>query len=233
MMVNNEIGTIQPIKEIGEIVKKQKGIFFHTDAAQAVGKSASPFPSSLLPSSLAHPLSVRAVPIDVNDLKLDVLSISAHKLYGPKGIGALYVRRKPRVRLEPLINGGGQERGLRSGTVAAPLVVGFGEACRLAKKEMAVRSLISFLSPSLSTDGGGFGRRWGYDGKDDTYPRFSSVFRVGGALRSNFPRWAGRVLQFLLQKVPWQRGELMCRGSEPSSQHLFLLPSIETNLDLT
>ncbi|BGP21054.1 hypothetical protein JCM10213_007572 [Rhodosporidiobolus nylandii] len=115
MMVNNEIGTIQPIKEIGEIVKKHKGVFFHTDAAQAVGK----------------------IPIDVNDLKIDVLSISAHKLYGPKGAGALYVRRRPRVRLEPLISGGGQERGLRSGTVAAPLAVGFGEACRLAKKEMA------------------------------------------------------------------------------------------------
>ncbi|GAA5934099.1 cysteine desulfurase [Sporobolomyces koalae] len=115
MMVNNEIGTIQPLKEIGEIVKKHKGVFFHTDAAQAVGK----------------------IPVNVDDLKIDVLSISAHKLYGPKGIGAIYVRRKPRVRLEAIINGGGQERGLRSGTVPAPLVVGFGEAARLAKKEMS------------------------------------------------------------------------------------------------
>ncbi|KPV72716.1 uncharacterized protein RHOBADRAFT_38833 [Rhodotorula graminis WP1] len=114
MMVNNEIGTIQPIKEIGAIVKKHKGVFFHTDAAQAVGK----------------------IPVDVDAMGIDVLSISAHKLYGPKGIGALYVRRKPRVRLEPIISGGGQERGLRSGTVPAPLVVGFGEACRLAKREM-------------------------------------------------------------------------------------------------
>ncbi|GAA6052576.1 hypothetical protein JCM3770_003251 [Rhodotorula araucariae] len=115
MMVNNEIGTIQPIKEIGAIVKKHKGVFFHTDAAQAVGK----------------------IPVDVNEMNIDVLSISAHKVYGPKGIGALYVRRRPRVRLEPIITGGGQERGLRSGTLAAPLVVGMGEACRLAKKEMA------------------------------------------------------------------------------------------------
>ncbi|TKA52837.1 putative cysteine desulfurase, mitochondrial [Rhodotorula sp. CCFEE 5036] len=115
MLVNNEIGTIQPIKEIGEIVKKHKGVFFHTDAAQGVGK----------------------VPINVNDLKVDVLSISGHKIYGPKGVGCLYVRRKPRVRLEPIISGGGQERGLRSGTVPVPLAVGFGEACRLAKKEMA------------------------------------------------------------------------------------------------
>ena len=115
MMVNNEIGTIQPIKEIGAIVKKHKGVFFHTDAAQAVGK----------------------IPIDVDDMKIDVMSISGHKLYGPKGVGAAYVRRRPRVRLEPLINGGGQERGLRSGTVPAPLCVGLGEAARIAKEEMA------------------------------------------------------------------------------------------------
>ena len=115
MMVNNEIGTIQPIKEIGEIVKKHKGVFFHTDAAQAVGK----------------------VPVNVDELKIDVMSISGHKLYGPKGVGAAYVRRRPRVRLEPLINGGGQERGLRSGTVPAPLCVGLGEAARIAKEEMA------------------------------------------------------------------------------------------------
>ncbi|SCV73849.1 BQ2448_6279 [Microbotryum intermedium] len=115
MMVNNEIGTIQPIKEIGAIVKKHKGVFFHTDAAQAVGK----------------------IPINVDEMGIDLMSISGHKIYGPKGIGACYVRRKPRVRLEPIISGGGQERGLRSGTVAAPAVVGFGEACRLAKKEMA------------------------------------------------------------------------------------------------
>ena len=94
MFVNNEIGVIQPMNEIGKICR-ENGIFFHTDAAQAVGK----------------------IPINVNDLNIDLMSISGHKLYGPKGIGALYVRRKPRVRLSPLINGGGQERGLRSGTL--------------------------------------------------------------------------------------------------------------------
>jgi cysteine desulfurase len=94
MFVNNEIGVIQPIKEIGKICR-ENGVFFHTDAAQAVGK----------------------IPIDVNELNIDLMSISGHKLYGPKGVGALYVRRKPRVRLLPLINGGGQERGLRSGTL--------------------------------------------------------------------------------------------------------------------
>ncbi len=98
MFVNNEIGVIQPIKEIGKICR-ENGVFFHTDAAQAVGK----------------------VPVNVNDLNIDLLSISGHKLYGPKGIGALYLRRKPRVRLSPLINGGGQERGFRSGTLPTPV----------------------------------------------------------------------------------------------------------------
>lgn len=115
MTVNNEIGVIQPIKQIGEICRR-KGVFFHTDAAQAVGK----------------------IPIDVNDLNVDLMSISGHKLYGPKGIGAIYVRRRPRVRLEAIISGGGQERGLRSGTVPTPLVVGFGEACKVAEEEMKV-----------------------------------------------------------------------------------------------
>lgn len=113
MMVNNEIGVKQPIEEIGTICRKKK-VFFHTDAAQAVGK----------------------VPIDVNDMNIDLMSISGHKLYGPKGIGALYVRRRPRVRVEPLQSGGGQERGMRSGTVPAPLVVGLGAACELAQTEM-------------------------------------------------------------------------------------------------
>lgn len=113
MYWNNEIGVIQPIKEIGEICREQK-VFFHTDAAQAVGK----------------------IPINVDELKIDLMSISAHKIYGPKGCGAMFIRRKPRVRLEPLINGGGQERGLRSGTLAPHLVVGLGEAWALASKEM-------------------------------------------------------------------------------------------------
>jgi cysteine desulfurase len=115
MFVNNEIGVIQPIKEIGALCRAKK-VFLHTDAAQAVGK----------------------IPVDVNAMNIDLLSISGHKLYGPKGVGALYVRRRPRVRLEPLISGGGQERGLRSGTVATPLVVGLGAACQLAKEEMLV-----------------------------------------------------------------------------------------------
>jgi cysteine desulfurase len=116
MAVNNETGVIQPLKEIGAILRKHRGIYFHTDAAQAVGK----------------------IPIDVNEMNIDLLSISGHKLYGPKGIGAAYVRRRPRVRLEPILSGGGQERGLRSGTLAPALVVGLGEAARIAKNEMEV-----------------------------------------------------------------------------------------------
>ncbi|CAN9511984.1 unnamed protein product [Ophioblennius macclurei] len=113
MTVNNEIGVKQPIKDIGRICRS-KGVFLHTDAAQAVGK----------------------IPIDVSDWKIDLMSISGHKIYGPKGVGALYVRRRPRVRLEPLQSGGGQERGLRSGTVPTPLAVGLGAACSIALQEM-------------------------------------------------------------------------------------------------
>ncbi len=114
MAVNNEIGVIQPLKEIGQLCR-QYNVFFHTDAAQAVGK----------------------IDIDVNAMSIDLMSISGHKLYAPKGIGALYVRRKsPRVRLTPLIHGGGQERGMRSGTLSPALCVGLGEACHIAQTEM-------------------------------------------------------------------------------------------------
>jgi cysteine desulfurase len=113
MAVNNEIGVIQPLAEIGKICREKKA-FFHTDAAQAVGKIA----------------------LDVEAMNIDLMSISGHKIYGPKGIGALYVRRKPRVRLVPLIVGGGQERGFRSGTLPTPLCVGLGEAAEIAMNEM-------------------------------------------------------------------------------------------------
>lgn len=119
MTVNNEIGVIQPMEEIGALCRSRK-IYFHTDGAQAVGK----------------------IPLDVNKMNIDLMSISSHKIYGPKGIGACYVRRRPRVRLDPIISGGGQERGLRSGTLAPHLVVGFGEACRIAKEEMPVSPIL-------------------------------------------------------------------------------------------
>lgn len=132
MFVNNEIGVIQPIAEIGELCR-ERGILFHVDAAQATGK----------------------VEIDLEKLKVDLMSFSAHKTYGPKGIGALYVRRKPRVRLEAQMHGGGHERGLRSGTLATHQIVGMGEAYRLAKLEMEkenerVRALRDRLLAGLS-----------------------------------------------------------------------------------
>jgi cysteine desulfurase len=114
MMVNNEIGVIQPVWEIAEICRA-KGVIFHCDAVQGAGR----------------------VDIDLAKLKADLLTITAHKIYGPKGIGALYVRRKPRVRIEAQIHGGGHERGFRSGTLPTHQIVGFGEAARLAKAEMA------------------------------------------------------------------------------------------------
>lgn len=118
MFANNEIGTIHPIPEIGALCH-EKGVLFHTDATQAFGK----------------------VPVDVEAMQIDLLSMSAHKIYGPKGVGALYVRRKkPRVRLEPVIYGGGHERGMRSGTLNVPGIVGFGEAARIAKEEMPAES---------------------------------------------------------------------------------------------
>jgi len=117
MFVNNEVGVIQPIAELGEICR-EKGIIFHVDAAQATGK----------------------VEIDLAKLKVDLMSFCAHKTYGPKGIGALYIRRKPRIRLEAQMHGGGHERGFRSGTLATHQIVGMGEAFRLAREEMAVEN---------------------------------------------------------------------------------------------
>src|SRR5256712_1218521 len=119
MLANNEIGTINPMKEIGKIAK-EKGILLHCDATQGVGK----------------------IPVDVQEMGIDLMSFTAHKIYGPKGIGALYVRKKaPRVRIAPMIDGGGHERGMRSGTLPVPLIVGFGKACELCEQEMPTESV--------------------------------------------------------------------------------------------
>jgi cysteine desulfurase len=118
MAANNEVGVLQPIAEIGKLCH-ERGILFHTDAVQALGK----------------------IPLDVQAMDIDLMSISAHKMYGPKGIGALYVRRKnPRVQLTPIIDGGGHERGMRSGTLNVPGIVGLGKACEICKQEMAAES---------------------------------------------------------------------------------------------
>ena len=137
MAAHNEIGVIQPLAELGALCRAQ-GVLFHTDAAQAAGK----------------------IPLDVEAMKIDLMSISGHKMYGPKGVGALYIRRRPRVRLVPLIDGGGQERGLRSGTLPTPLCVGLGRAAALAAAEMAdeaarIRALRDRLQANLMRRVGG------------------------------------------------------------------------------
>jgi len=115
MFANNEIGVVQPIAEIGKLCH-ERNVIFHTDAVQAIGK----------------------IPVDVNAMNIDVLSLTAHKLYGPKGVGALYVRRRnPRVQISAQMDGGGHERGMRSGTLNVPSIVGFGAACEIAREEMA------------------------------------------------------------------------------------------------
>jgi cysteine desulfurase len=118
MFANNEIGTLNPVKEIGKIAK-EKGVLFHCDATQGVGK----------------------VPVNVQEMGIDLMSFTGHKIYGPKGVGALYVRKKsPRVRIAAQMDGGGHERGMRSGTLAVPLIVGFGKACELCEQEMAAEA---------------------------------------------------------------------------------------------
>ncbi len=131
---HNEIGVVQPLAEIGEICR-ENGVFFHTDAAQALGR----------------------IPLDVDRMKIDLMSLSSHKVYGPKGIGAAFVRRKPRVRLKALLHGGDQERGMRSGTLPTPLCVGFGEAAEIAVSEMAqettrIKSLWDYLYTRLTAE---------------------------------------------------------------------------------
>merc|ERR1712156_809359 len=187
MFVNNEIGVVQPIKEIGEICRANK-VFLHTDAAQAVGK----------------------IPFDVNDMKIDLMSISGHKVYGPKGVGALYVRRRPRVRVEPIQSGGGQERGLRSGTVPTPLVVGLGEACRLAKAEMDYdHAYISRLSNKLKDMINSELESVVYNGDPDhTYP---------GCLNLSFSCVEGESLLMALKDVALSSGSACTSASlEPS-----------------
>mmetsp|Transcript_23961 Transcript_23961/g.35171 ORF Transcript_23961/g.35171 Transcript_23961/m.35171 type:complete len:486 (+) Transcript_23961:19-1476(+) len=127
MGVNNEIGVVQPLKEIGKICRENK-VFFHSDIAQMIGK----------------------MELDVNDLNIDLASISSHKIYGPKGIGAIYIRRRPRVRMEPIISGGGQERGLRSGTLSPALCVGLGTAARVCREELSRDTQwVTYLSDKL------------------------------------------------------------------------------------
>jgi len=199
MAVNNEIGVKQPIPEIGRICKAKK-VFFHTDAAQAVGK----------------------VPMDVQTMNIDLMSISGHKIYGPKGIGALYVRRRPRVRIEALQSGGGQERGLRSGTVPTPLAVGMGEACEIARKEMEYdHRWMEYLSKRLM---------------DQIYEKLPHVIRNGdpihsypGCINLSFAYVEGESLLMALKDVALSSGSACTSASlEPS----YVLRAIGADEDL-
>lgn len=186
MFVNNEIGVIQPIAEIGEICR-ERGILFHVDAAQATGK----------------------VEIDLEKLKVDLMSFSAHKTYGPKGIGALYVRRKPRVRLEAQMHGGGHERGLRSGTLATHQIVGMGEAYRLAKLEMTtenekVRALRDRLLAGLTKI-------------EATYVNGDQLHRVAHNLNISFAYVEGESLIMAVKDIAVSSGSACTSASlEPS-----------------
>ncbi|XP_062005320.1 cysteine desulfurase, mitochondrial [Rosa rugosa] len=187
MAVNNEIGVIQPMEEIGEICKEFK-IPFHTDAAQALGK----------------------IPIDVDRWNVSLMSLSGHKVYGPKGVGALYMRRRPRIRVEPQMNGGGQERGIRSGTVPTPLVVGMGTACEIAKKEMEYdQKRISQLQERMLS---------GIRGQlDEVVVNGSTERRYPGNLNLSFAYVEGESLLMGLKEVAVSSGSACTSASlEPS-----------------
>lgn len=186
MHVNNEIGVIQDIKAIGEITRERK-IMFHVDAAQSAGK----------------------VPIDMDDLKVDLMSFSAHKIYGPKGIGALYVSRKPRVRLEAQMHGGGHERGMRSGTLATHQIVGMGEAFRLAKEEMASdNERIRMLRDRLLK---------GLDSIEETYINGDIDQRIPHNLNISFNFVEGESLIMALKELAVSSGSACTSASlEPS-----------------
>lgn len=186
MHVNNEIGVIQDIKAIGEITRERK-IMFHVDAAQSAGK----------------------VPIDMEELKVDLMSFSAHKIYGPKGIGALYVRRKPRVRIEAQMHGGGHERGMRSGTLATHQIVGMGEAFRLAKEEMAAdNERVRMLRDRLLK---------GLEGIEETYINGDMEQRVPHNLNISFNFVEGESLIMALKELAVSSGSACTSASlEPS-----------------
>ncbi|WP_304512849.1 IscS subfamily cysteine desulfurase [Denitromonas iodatirespirans] len=186
MMVNNEVGVIQPIEEIGEICR-ERGIIFHVDAAQATGK----------------------VDIDLQKLKVDLMSFSAHKTYGPKGIGALYVRRKPRVRLIAQMHGGGHERGMRSGTLATHQIVGMGVAFRLAREEMATENVrIGLLRDRLMN---------GLTDIEATYVNGDIAKRVPHNLNISFAYVEGESLIMAIKDVAVSSGSACTSASlEPS-----------------
>ena len=187
MAVNNELGVIQPLAEIGKITR-ERGIFFHTDAAQAFGK----------------------IPMDVEAMNIDLMSISGHKIYAPKGVGALYVRRRPRIRLESLFSGGGQERGMRSGTLPVPMVVGLGEAARIAHEEMATdSSRIRFLADKFL--------KAVMDDVPDVYLNGDREQRIPGCINLSFAYIEGESMIMAIKNLAVSSGSACTSASlEPS-----------------
>ncbi|MET0015385.1 MAG: IscS subfamily cysteine desulfurase [Sedimenticola sp.] len=186
MHVNNEIGVIQDVQAIGEMTRARK-ILFHVDAAQSAGK----------------------VPLDMETMKIDLLSLSAHKIYGPKGIGALYVRRKPRVRLEAQMHGGGHERGMRSGTLAPHQIVGMGEAFRIAKEEMAQENERVLTLRNRLWDG--------MKDMEEVYLNGDLEHRVAGNLNVSFAYVEGESLIMALKDIAVSSGSACTSASlEPS-----------------
>ena len=188
MAANNEIGTINPVKEIGRLAK-EKNILFHTDATQGVGK----------------------IPLNVETMGIDLLSLTAHKMYGPKGVGALYVRSiKPRVKLTPLIDGGGHERGMRSGTLNVPGIVGLGKACEIAQKEMSAEgerliALRERLKDGIVAE------------LDEVYLNGHAVERLAGNLNMSFADIEGESLLMGLKEIAVSTGSACTSASlEPS-----------------
>ena len=187
MLANNEVGTVNPVAEIGQVVKA-RGAVFHIDAVQGVGK----------------------IPFDVATTHADLVSLSAHKMYGPKGVGALYVRRKPRVRITPIIDGGGHERGMRSGTLNVPGIVGFGKAAELSAAEMPEESKrLLALRERL---------RLGIEARvTDTVLNGSLEHRLPGSLNMSFAYVEGEALMMALKDVAVSSGSACTSASlEPS-----------------
>ena len=198
MHVNNEIGVVQNLEAIGKLARSRK-IFFHSDAAQSAGK----------------------VEIDVNRMGVDLMSFSAHKIYGPKGIGALYVRRKPRVRLEAQMHGGGHERGMRSGTLAVHQIAAMGEAFRIAKEEMAVESKRLELLRSRFLKG--------IEGMEEVYINGDMEHRVPGNINVSFNFVEGESLMMAVNRLAVSSGSACTSASlEPS----YVLRAIGRNDEL-
>jgi cysteine desulfurase len=200
MAANNEVGTLQPVAAIGRLCK-ERGVLFHTDAVQAAGK----------------------VPLDVDEIGADLLSLSAHKMYGPKGVGALYVRAtSPRVRLAPLFDGGGHERGMRSGTLPVPLVVGFGKACELARAEMPAEAerllrLRERLRQGIS------------DGLEEVSLNGHPTERLPGNLNLSFAYVDGNALLMNLRGVAVSSGSA-CTSADPEPSYVLRAMGVEDEL---